>query len=173
MKTSILVLIGAAMPVGICVAGGGLLRDRTDRILSVCDLFEDLRRYDAKVITVTGLVYDAPSYTIGETGCAKKFVTRGFKWPTIITLETSLGEFEGRAVPFRTSHEILRGIDDAIGKRARGEEIRITVTGQLRLKRRYELAHTGYGVLGTGYGHLGASPAVLLLRSIDSVETQR
>ncbi len=138
--------------------------------LSVCELFEHLPRYNGKRITVTGPIINQHAYMIGQVNCRQRFVTRGFKWPWVIAMTTAAAEFDAENAPFSTDRASLHALDLALIAAKKGTEIWVTVTGELRLKKHYHAVHTNYGVLGDGYGHLGAAPALLVIERVDHVE---
>ncbi len=153
-----LLLLGAAFALPAGSAG------RSTGPMTICDLFRNLKSHANKMITLKGVVLASPSYTIGETGCPEAFVTDGFRWPTTVVLEFPAGE--AMASPARTS---LDKLNRAVLGAPKGAKISVTVTGTLKLKERYRRAQTHYGTLGTGFGHLGASPALLVVKTIDDI----
>jgi len=142
--------------------------------LTVCELFEHLRRYDGRLITITGPMIRRPDYTVGQVDCVHRFVTNGFTWPSMVMLDTTAAaEIHGAPAAFSTDQASLHPLDVAMSTLAKENEVWVTVTGELRLKKHYHSVHTNYGVLGDGYGHLGASPALLLIKTVDRVEVRK
>lgn len=141
---------------------------------SVCDLFRNLRRHDGKMVRVTGrLIYSREVLALYEEGCARKFKTSGYTWPSMIAL-AGLGEWpaEEPAPAFEAAVNDRASLDAAVEdglKRTPRPPIWVTITGELRLKKKYRIADTHYGRLGDGYGHLGAAPALLIISRVEKV----
>jgi hypothetical protein len=141
--------------------------------LTICELFEHLTRYNGRVITITGPIIKHLGYVVGPADCDHRFVTHGFIWPSMVLLATTAAsELYGAPAPFSTDQASVHALDLAILAATKETEVWVTVTGELRLKKHYHLVHTNYGVLGDGYGHLGASPALLLIRKVDHVDAR-
>ena len=139
--------------------------------LTVCELFAHLRRYNGKVVTIVGPIIAQPDYTVGQADCHHSFITHGFAWPSMVMLTSTEGtELYGASATFLTDQGSLQTLDSAVIAATKATEIWVTVTGELRLKRHYHAVHTNYGVLGDGYGHLGASPAVLIIQKVNQVD---
>ena len=102
--------------------------------LTVCQLFEHLRRYDGKLITITGPMIRRPDYTLGRVDCGHPFVTDGFTWPSMVALDTTAAaEVHGAPAAFSTDQASLRPLDVAMSTLATENEVWVTVTGELRL----------------------------------------
>jgi hypothetical protein len=139
--------------------------------LTVCQLFEHLPRYNGRLITITGPIIKHLGYVIGPADCDHRFVTHGFTWPSMVMLATTAAsELHGAPAPFSTDQASVHALDLAILAAAKETEVWVTATGVLRLKRHYHSVRTNYGVLGDGYGHLGASPALLIIQKVDRVD---
>jgi hypothetical protein len=156
--------------VSVCGAQEQGAKDRSEKPITICELFNKLRSYRNKTITITGVLFHSGSYMIGQTGCSKQFVTDGYTWPTTVILDSTLAVEDA---PFRTDQCTMEKLGEASLSQSTGYEVWLTVTGQLRLKKRYMLAHTHYGVLGSGYGPPGASPALLLVKTIDEIVVKK
>jgi hypothetical protein len=143
------------------------------RPLTICELFKNLRRYNGRVITISGPMIKHLGRVIGQLDCPHPFVTNGYTWPSMIMLDTTVAsEIYGAPAAFSTDQDSMHALDLAILAATKGATVWVTVTGELRLKKHYHSVHTNYGILGDGYGHLGASPALLLIRKVDNVETR-
>jgi hypothetical protein len=156
--------------VSLCGAQGHGAQNRSVKPLTICELFNKLRSHKNKTITITGILFESGSYMLGQTGCPKKFVTDGYTWPTTVILDSTLAIEDA---PFRTDQNSMEKLGEASLNQPKGSELWVTVTGQLRLKKRYMLGHTHYGVLGAGYGPPGASPALLLVKTIDEIVVKK
>jgi len=139
--------------------------------LTVCELFAHLRRYNGRVITIAGPMIRQPYYTVGQVDCPHRFATKGYTWPSMVMLTTTAAsELYGAPAAFSTDQTSMHALDLAILAATKETEVWVTVTGELRLKRHYHAVHTNYGVLGDGYGHLGASPALLVIKKVERVD---
>lgn len=143
---------------------------RSDKPLTICELFHRLRSYKNKTITITGVLFESGSYMIGQTGCPKKFVTDGSTWPTTVVLDSTLAIEDA---PFHTDQGSMEKLFEASLNQPKGSEISVTVTGQLRLRKQYHLDLTPRKIHGTGYGDFGMSPALLLVKTIDEIVVKK
>ena len=148
-----------------CFGGITFAKDLSKRTLTVCELFRDLRSYEDKIVTIRGRMMGLPSYAIGDPTCSKTFLAGGVLWPNLIVLDSTLG-LPRNSVPFVTDTQSFSDLDEVLVANGRKATVLVTVTGQLRLKARYLTADTNYGRGGGGYGHLGAAPALLIVKKI-------
>ncbi len=148
--------------------------------LSVCEVLSDPLKYDGRIITIrdTGGATDEGAW-LSSSACPGVFTTGGYRWPSMIALEVPT-----LAPPLRL-HPVDFEYDWAAGKkferkyrrlhrRLPDDCLRFTITGLLEtrtdwspFKRVYPNGIWEY----TGFGHLGAAPAQLIMKSQDDVDT--
>lgn len=171
-------LIGALLTsLSVCPAGCRREAGRPSaeeplaRVISVCELLEDVALYRGKIVVVRGIDY----YGLRAPSCAGEFITGGRRWPWAVamvhsTYPSGAGE---EAPPFTTEQESWRAWNDLVRHQAerglRGE-IWMTVVGMVRAPKEYVRAD---GAVFAGYGHLGAFPAELVVKRIFDIEVKR
>jgi hypothetical protein len=138
------------------------------KVLTVCQLFEDLPSYRGRVVTVTGIYWRG----LGQT-CAHGFVTGNHVWPSVLNLVDSdyLGGGD-EPVSFRTDRESWDRLDAVTVHEAdadRRGEIWVTIVGALRARRRYVLDDKQ---IVSGYGHLGLLPAELVVLRVLNINVK-
>jgi hypothetical protein len=165
---------------------------------SICQLFEDLRSHDGKQVSVRGVLYQSMEIFALGAHCDDKarFATTynwapalqglpdtpptgRYTWPTALDLKSASWVEDGEEpVRFQTDLDAwkrVNGVIDAqlvrLGLSEREVEISVTVVGQLRLKKRYEVGKSQDGtVRGGGYGHFGIYPAQLVIKTVADPE---
>ena len=168
------------------------------KLLSICELFEDLRSYAGKTIAVRGLLYQGKEvFALGGQRCQSRFVTRylvtaglplpgtevvtaEYSWPTTINLTWSGSSFpEGELpAPFSTDSDSIRRTTAFIVKQRaelanvkEGVDVFVTVVGMLRVRSHYVIGRLPNGEPhGAGYGHLSYDPAELVIRTMRDPE---
>ncbi len=155
--------------------------------ISVCELFQDLRSHAGKLISVRGLLFSGTEIFALGGRCESKFITHNailpprpgfpateleFTWPTALDLAVSALAQPGETpVEFRTDDTVDRVYTKIKTEKAkfgsRETDVWVTVVGKLRLKQHYDIGRTADGVLrGEGYGHLGAYPGQLVIKTM-------
>ena len=125
--------------------------------VSVCDLSKDYSAYRNKVVTVRGVSY----YGLRQT-CPQKCADH--PWPSFLWLRgAEAGVFDA-----------LGKIENSVeleAKKGKRFEIWVTVTGLLETRLlRGPCDKVGSNYIG--YGHLGAWPAQLVVKSISDIEVR-
>ncbi len=126
-------------------------------ILSVCDLFADLKTFDRKVVTVRGELFDSPyGFSMASADCGEQRFEAGNEiWPTIIDLFPVSGElYEEQAVIFAIRDAWKTGRPHAVAT-VRGT---LHVVTDDKVKRR------------RGFGAFRSFPAQIRYESVGDVE---
>src|ERR1039458_3989310 len=173
----------------------GQMSPASSEAVPLCNLFDDLKSYDGRMISVRGILFTGREiFALGQH-CESKFVTkyslaplplRGlaalqseYVWPTALDLADSAFREPGeQAVGFHTNHEAVDRVFALVRReRARIDnrkvEVLVTVVGRLRMKDHYDIAKFEDGTLhGGGYGHLGAYPAQVVIETMIDPEVR-
>jgi hypothetical protein len=140
------------------------------KVISVCDLFDNLPSYRGKMVAVRG-VYNY--YSLGQNDCSRPFVTGSRRWASALDMVGShSAAFEGEPVPFTTNQQSWDNLDNTCireGQLGHRVVIWATVVGEVRAPERYVLPS---GAVVLGYGHLGALPAEIVIRRVVNVEVK-
>lgn len=153
-------------------------------VMNVCDLFENLRAYEGRLVAVAGELQSSRELAvIVGKGCRHSFSTHGDKWPTVLTLLPSDERQKlGQAVPFETdlaavdsALRISRNLIESDNKVDAGARVVAVVVGKIIMKQSYEaLDHTlPPRPIRDGFGWLGLSPAGIVAKTIRDVKIIR
>ena len=149
----------AALAALLVTTSGGQPRP-SPLVLSVCELSKDYGAFRDKVVAVRGVYY----YGLRQT-CQQKCADG--PWPSFIEL---VGNGGGT---FEAVDKVQRTIE-LEAKKGKRLEIWVTAVGQLETMAR--LSPNGpcdkKGSMYMGYGHLGAYPAQLTVRSFTNIEVK-
>lgn len=149
--------------------------------LTVCELLSQPLRYDGQLVQIRGRLdgTDEGAWFVGDD-CPGVFVTNeNHVWPSAVSLatssSTSLGKTRLHSVDFEFNLESSRGLDPKYQRlRSRVPEkcISWTYTGLFETRRDWAEAKVVYPNGTTkviGFGHLGTSPAQIIVKSADDV----
>lgn len=143
-----------ALLLGLGMISGGQSQ-RTQAVMSLCDLSKNYGAYRDKVVTVRGVYY----FEL-RAACQQKCAAG--PWPSFIDLVgAGGGVFDGLS---KTEQEVEREAKE--GKRV---EIWVTAHGQLKTTVNRANPCDRHGWF-PGYGHLGAYPAQLVVSSLSDIE---
>jgi len=173
----------------ICATGSkAQQKPKTLRMVSVCELFEDITSYSGTRVKVRGILYSGRElFALGEKTCSKRFITRyrlgpelpvifeptdEYVWPTAINLITS--SESPTDVGFRTDDEAVVRVTKILNETQtikRDENTKpalwVTVVGVLSTKEHYDVGlNADRELTASGYGHLGAYPAQLVIETM-------
>lgn len=111
------------------------------KIWTLCELFEDLLSHSGKIIRVRGQLipyHEGWTLSPGER-CPKQFTVGEMKWPTELALEDAGASRVAPPASFELDKPAMKRLTDLVRSLRRGgpfidptEDIRITVTGELR-----------------------------------------
>lgn len=146
--------------------------------LTVCELLKEPLKWDGQVVTVRDQTQgtDEGSWLVGKE-CPGAFVTNGdVVWPSMIALWTPSLPGHLHSPDFTYDVDSGRRVWDKGEKLAKSVPwscLVSTYTGLFETRRDWAAARTVYPN-GTsrviGFGHQGAAPAELLVRSADNIE---
>jgi hypothetical protein len=147
--------------------------------LTVCEVFEHLQSYRDKLVQVSGRLYTSRhGWILSQQGCAKAIVVRGLRWPTTIdVIGPHLGEppatFHADEAPMKQIDEVFCFLNNYTQEEL-GIKITVSFVGELRTRKEYGPPVNPSGQpSGLGFGHMGASPAQLVIRDIARIVIQR
>lgn len=157
-------------------------------MLTICDVFKDLRSYSGKVVSLWGQLYSGFEVSALGGRCDNKFITKyslspnfplpqepqlEYVWPTAINLVMSSSvERGGEKLNFRTDAVAVDRVFAQIHRERakfgnRDVETWITVVGKLQVKDHYDIGQSPDGrVRGNGYGHLSTYPGQLVIKTM-------
>ncbi len=134
-------------------------------VIPICELFQDLQAWKGKRIAVRGESADTREGAWIAGSCPGRFYTGKHRWPVLLT----------RGVPayFSTETEPLiprtRATGPAKGEdqlRGRSSLVRsATYVGVLRMREQYDVACSNGFYFGSGYGHMNAAAAELIVEA--------
>lgn len=159
-----LVLLGVLLLASSAYGCGSGWKETSSRktIITVCDVFKDLGARQGKLIQVRGIYYNG----LRDISCEESITMSGRNWPQVLDLVTAT--LPGRArVGLETDMSGWDEMNKAVirqGLSKRRGEVWVTVTGILNASQSPD-RHTITG----GFGHLGARPAEIIVKSISDV----
>jgi hypothetical protein len=158
-----------AFLVSILVAGCGRPQAGTV-VLSVCELSGDFTAYRGQLVSVRGVYY----YGLRQT-CPQ--ACPDGPWPSFVDLTGADDVRRGEPqVTFDTDWESWRALEEVQeaverdAKQGRRVEIWVTALGQIRANAYRSPIGPCDRVVNRGYGHLGAAPAQLVVKSFSNIE---
>lgn len=147
------------------------------QVISACQLMSQLQHYRDNVVSVTGLymVTKESTYIGVDKSCQIRFATEGYAWPRGIDLKgVRYYKAETGQSPFQRTDDDSRSIEQLSRTYDRlkdHERIRATFVGLLLVPREYVVRRQPDGRLasGSGYGHMNAWPAQLILKAVKDI----
>lgn len=139
-------------------------------VITICELLDHLQSYRGKLVAIRGVYY---YNKLEANDCAQSFVTGSHRWPSVLELSDSQMAAElGERVGFTTDRVGWDNLDKTCireGERGSRVEVWTTVVGEVKARERYVMQN---GSVAAGYGHLGALPAEIVVRSVMNVEVK-
>jgi hypothetical protein len=152
-------------------------------VLSVCAALKNIERLTGKLITIKGVVawdrhhgMNAISqagidlYTEPCPGIERRKRT----WPPALEIRSPQEvEHQDPAVAFKEEPPTLEDLASTVRKReeAIGKDVAVaTITGEVRTRKGIKIQRRGDDIIGNGYGQAGALPAMLIVKTVISVE---
>lgn len=148
----------------------GCARERgtppSERVVTVCDVLANPSSFRGRIVAVRGVfTYGA----LRQDDCPQEFITGDRRWPPILNLATTEYQKGEPPVAFKTDPESWDRLDLTAleaGKQGRSVEIWATIIGQIRAQSEYVLPD---GRVRSGFGHLGAFPAEVVVKQITDI----
>jgi len=137
-------------------------------ILTVCDILQDLRAYNGRIVIVVGKASFTGEGTWLTASCSHTLKTAGHTWPNVIATSraTSLDDEPAPTIPpaFRWDDEMLRQKLATIvpATRLGGREYWMAVYGRLETRDPLPSVVAPDGSLAGGFGHLSGAPAQIV-----------
>jgi hypothetical protein len=156
------------------------------KTLSVCDVLRDLPKLNGQIVAVRGaFVATDEGWWLEADNCRDGLQTGDFKWPShlwltspqaIASMDPRLKETQRTAwglgeIGFRQDKRAFAEFFATVKQRSSDQPVRIVATflGLLETYKDLTLRIRRYPsgvVAGYGFGHLGASPAQVVLKSV-------
>lgn len=144
-------------------------------ILTVCEILASPLQYDGQLIRIRDVIRgtDEGAWFAGEQ-CPGVFVTEGYVWPALISLELPGNPLQLHSVDFQFSFESQQKLAPKyaqLQRRVTEDCIAWTYTGVFETRKDWtgpEAKTIDPGRL-RGFGHLSAAPGQLILKSADDV----
>lgn len=147
--------------------------------LSVCDVLQKLFELpNGGTISVRGeLIATDESLVMGGGSCKAPFVTDSYVWPDHIALSQTGARGHRFPDSFTSEESSTKDLIHFIRQmQAAGPKLKVYVTATGRFERRDKYFVRRYSkdsVFANGFGHLGASAAIVVYRSFSSWEVKR
>lgn len=140
------------------MAGCGQPPSRT-RVITVCELSRDFAAYRDQVVAVRGVYFSGLRQQCPQT-CATG------PWPSFVDLVGS--DAAGDAIWVELANAERTAEQEA--KRGRRVEVWVTVRGRLKASERRSPLGPCDRVVNSGFGHLGAFPAEIVVDAFNDVQ---
>jgi hypothetical protein len=168
--------------IGLCSAAlGTQVANHQIPVLSVCEVIEHRDEYNGKMVGVRGTLKgtDEGMWLTAAADCKYKLITKGFIWPNMVSLEYPNNGSKDPAehTDFDVDWTAMNTVGIAIPKGFNPEtdEIIKTYVGLFQtfadLESRFYSG--GEHPLTFGFGHLGAAPARILVKTVKDVTAVR
>ena len=140
-----------------------------ERPLSVCEVMARLESHANRVVRVIGEFGSGPEqFSLYETSCKTPFKTRGYSWPPAFNLVSPGNLGAPSALPFVPDVSSIQAFHEAVRKvGSLGVVGCLIVTGMVQVRGDYYDGAQSSGNRGRGFGHMGALPAQLILKSVE------
>jgi hypothetical protein len=152
-------------------------------VLSVCAALKNIERLNGKLITIKGVVgWDlrhgmnaisqagVDPYTEPCPGIQRRKRT----WPPALDIRSPQEvETQDRVPALKEKAPTLDDLGYTLRqrKRATGKDVALaTLTGEVRTRKDIKIHRRGEDIIGNGYGQVGALPAILIVKTVISVE---
>lgn len=154
----------------VYAASLGAQSDRADRPIPLCEVMQNLRHFQGKMVSIVGEHFRGTEISaIGDRACQATFITYGHKWPNALSLTMSSSrELDGFPVNVHSDRSsIVRylGVEKAAGD---SYDIFLAVRGQV-LTRESFLSRDKNVTPEAGFGHLGVYGAVFVVATIEEI----
>ena len=151
-------------------------------VITICDLFKDLRSYKGKFTIVRGQIrVSRHSFALGEDGCTASFTEGGKQWGTVINLVPAGSKALETPISFSVNEEARRKMMKIlcflheITPQELGVEITATFEGELQIHDPHTLESYSTNLslsrfeYLTGYGDMGIFPAQLVYKNVKDI----
>jgi hypothetical protein len=144
-------------------------------VLTVCEILSNPLKYDGQLIRIRGVTSGTSegAWFVGDD-CPGVFVTEGYVWPALISLELPGNPLQLHPVDFQFSFESQEKLAQEykrLKRRVSEDCIAWTYTGVFETRKDWTGAEAKTIDQGRlrGFGHANAAPGQLLLKSADDV----
>lgn len=150
------------------------------RTLSVCDVLSSPMKYNSQFVTIRGVSVGTEEgwwISAGKT-CGASPTTDGYKWPSMIWVQTVGGPAPNLKPHFHTNQSAITKVDREVRLMhfdPKTDRIWLTFSGVFET-REFTAQDVGKadGQWRTaGYGHLGSAPGQLLLKTVGGLHVER
>lgn len=154
--------------------------EASSRPLSVCEAIARRQELADKVVAVRGVVLRSMEgeWLAPEKACDDQLITKGYKWDMWIWVDAWASSYSERHVDFAFDRHASDAVEREIRRRTRGAKdatIVLTYTGLLYTYRdlsEHVIVYPGGHVRGFGFGHGGAAPVGLLVKTVSAPEVR-
>jgi hypothetical protein len=140
-------------------------------VLTACEILSQRMDYNGKLVSIRARIHGTDEGVwLDGRDCPGLITSDEYVWPSMISTQTSDADFTSSFEGMRKLRPKLM----RLGRRAPERCIIWTYTGVFETRSTYEkVSYPNGSSTYIGFGHLGAAPAQLLLKTVDDVNIYR